>query len=179
MERRISSIQAHVNAVERHVNAIKQFQDSQTLLRSARRRLHHQQEFLAKSFSGKEYAEMLEELPLPAFFVDRDVPCFIAANTQFCKLLGYPQAELMGMSLLKALADAAIPMAEKALREDPPQHSIKWPFKQRDGTELSLLTRYRRISLLCCGKKLTNVSYVTVIKWHGEPEIDAVKYFGP
>jgi hypothetical protein len=81
------------------------------------------------------------------------------------------------MSYSRLFPDDFSPVLEKARRKDPPQQATRWPIKRSDGTQISLLARYRRMSLLCCGKKLTNVTYATILGWQGEPEFDAVKYF--
>ena len=120
---------------------------------------------------------MLEELPVPAFLIDREKPGYIAGNSQFCKLIGYSEQELIGLPLMKTVPDEIVPIVEKALRRDPPQESVRWPVKRRDGDQISLLVKYRRTSLFCCGKKLTNVSIVTVLKSQDDVEVEAVKYF--
>jgi PAS domain S-box-containing protein len=120
---------------------------------------------------------MLEDLPVPAFFVDRERPSFIAANSQFCKLLGYSTQELIGMPLMNALADDLKPVAEKALSKEPPEKPIEWRFKRSDGTQIALLLKYRRITLFCDGKKLANVSFATVLRTEGDIELEAATYF--
>ncbi|MCU1286623.1 MAG: fold [Acidobacteriales bacterium] len=177
MERRTSSIQAHVHAVERHVNAIKHLQESQLFLRQARRRLHQQQASLSKNFTSKEYIEMLEDLPLPAFIIDRDAGRIVAANALYSKVIGYSQQELIGMPFLRLAPDDLPPIVEKALRSETPKQAIRWPAKRRDGSQISVIVKYRRMKLLCCGKKL-NVTYVTVLGWQGDVEIDAIEYYG-
>jgi len=169
--KRITSIQNHVKAVQQHVRTIRHLQESQTLIRRARQRLH------SAKVTPNEYVEMLEELPLPASLVDRERASFIAANSQFCKLLGYSAQELIGLSLINALADDLKPIAEKALRKDPPGKPIEWRFKRRDGTQIALLLKYRQISLFCDGKKLSNVSFSTVLRSEGDIELKAAEYF--
>jgi PAS domain S-box-containing protein len=166
------SIQTHVKAVQLHVKAVKRLQKSQRLLHSARQRLH------TAKLNPNEYVKMLEELPLPAYLLDRERPSFIAANSQFCKLLGYSAQELMGFPLMKALADDHRPIAEKALRREPPEKPIEWRFRRRDGSQIALLLKYRRVSLFCGGKKLANVSFTTVVRSQGDVEFEADKYFG-
>jgi PAS domain S-box-containing protein len=175
--KRITSIQTHVKAVKQHVKAVKHLQESQNLLRTARKRLHSAQEWISKRLSPKEYVEMLEELPLPAYLLDREQPCFIAANSKFCKLIGYSQKELMGLPFMKAIPDDVVPIAEKAFRKNPPENSVHWRFRRSDGEQITLLLKYRRTSLFCDGRKLTNVSFTTVLKSQDDVEVEAVKYF--
>jgi PAS domain S-box-containing protein len=175
--KRITSIQTHVKAVKQHVRAVKHLQDSQSLLRTARRRLDTAKELVSKKLSPKEYVKMLEELPLPAFLLDREQPGFVAANSQFCNLIGYSAEELIGLPLMKVLPDDLIPIAEKALRKEPPEISIEWRFRRSDGDQIALLLKYRRTSLFCDGRELTNVSFGTVLRSQGDVEVEAVKYF--
>jgi PAS domain S-box-containing protein len=175
--KRITSIRAHVKAVERHVKAVKHLQKSQNLLRTARIRFHSAQDAISKRLSPKEYVEMLEELPVPAYLLDREQPCFIAGNSKFCKLIGYSQKELIGLPLLKMIPDDVVPIIKKALRKDPPENSIYWRFRRSDGKQITLLLKYRRTSLFCDGRKLTNVSFTTVLRSEDDVELEAVKYF--
>jgi PAS domain S-box-containing protein len=169
--KRITSIENHVKAVQQHVRTIRHLQESQTLIHRARQRLH------TVRVTPDEYVKMLEELPLPAYFLDRERSIFIAANSQFCKVLGYSAQEMIGLPLMKALAEDLEPTLEKALRKDPPEKPIEWRFRRSDGSQIALLLKYRRISLLCGGKKLANVSFTTVLRSQGDIEFEAEKYF--
>ena len=169
--RRITSIQKHVKAVQRHVRAVKHLQESQTLIHRARQRLH------TAKVTPNEYVRMLEDLPVPAFLLDRERPSFIAANSLFCKLMGYSTQELIGMPLMNVLAEDLKPVAEKALSMEPPEISILWRFRRSDGDEIPALLKYRRISLFCDGRKMTNVSFCTVLRSQGDIEVEAANFF--
>jgi PAS domain S-box-containing protein len=171
MVSRSTSIQSHVEAVRQHVKSIKHLQESQTLIHRARQRIY------TAKIRPNDYVKMLEELPLPAFLLDRECPSFIAANSQFCKLLGYSAKEIMGLPLMDALAGDLRPIAKKALRQEPPDKPIEWRFRRSNGSQIALLLKYRRISLLCGGKKLANVSFTTVVRSQGDIEFKADNYF--
>ncbi|MCU1305504.1 MAG: hypothetical protein JWN45_199 [Acidobacteriaceae bacterium] len=164
-------------SVNKQVGCLKRLLKAHTVLSKAQKRIGKTKKLLSKRASRQECIKVLKELPLPAFIFNRDQLGFIAANSQFCELLGYSEPELVAMPWKKAYPDYVVPILQKALGVNVPNGSVEWLYKRSDGKTIALLTKCSRIKLMYENGKSNSVSLITILRIQGENEVQAVKYF--
>ena len=114
---------------------------------------------LMPGHTENELRDMLQALPMPACLFDAEARCFVASNADFCKLVGYTDAELIALPWYKLLADEHVKPAEIAMQLEAPEEAVAWRLKTKDGTPLSVAAKGRRMKFIRdSGKQWTRTS---------------------
>ena len=90
-----------------------------------------------------ELEQLVDALPLPAYFFDVESLMILVANQAFARLLGYAKEELHGMTVADLRSDDELPKLRRALQSAPPEDSVEWKYQTKSGSPLFVQITYR------------------------------------
>ncbi|MGH9514538.1 MAG: PAS domain S-box protein [Terriglobales bacterium] len=112
------------------------------------------------------FREFLDAMPLPAYLFDPEDKHFVAANSSFCKLVGYSEAELIALELPMIMADeseTARANQEISGRQEDVFRANDFAFRRKDGARVDTQIQYRVMRLADCGASTRQVYFAAVI----------------
>jgi PAS domain S-box-containing protein len=92
------------------------------------------------------FREFLDAIRVPAYLFDPESKHFVAANSTFCELVGYPEPELIGLEWPLIMADhGEIVRANQEIadRQEDVFVANDFGFRRKDGTRVNTHIRYR------------------------------------
>lgn len=92
------------------------------------------------------FREFLDAIRVPAYLFDPESKHFVAANSTFCELVGYPEPELIGLEWPLIMADHGEVVRanqEIADRQEDVFVANDFGFRRKDGTRVNTHIRYR------------------------------------
>ncbi|HEV2697419.1 MAG TPA: PAS domain-containing protein [Terriglobales bacterium] len=112
------------------------------------------------------FREFLDAMPLPAYLFDPEDRHFVAANSSFCKLVGYPEPELIALELHTIMADqgeTARANEEISGRQEDVFRTNDFAFRKKDGTRVNTRIQYRVMRVVDRGGITRQVYFAAVV----------------
>jgi PAS domain S-box-containing protein len=105
-------------------------------------------------------------MPVPAYLFDPELMHFVAANSSFCNLVGYPEPELIALELPMIMADEGETVRaneEIAGRQEDVFRSNDFAFRRKDGTRVNTHIQYRVMRVVDRGGAARQVYFAAVV----------------
>jgi PAS domain S-box-containing protein len=119
------------------------------------------------------FREFLDAIRVPAYLFDPESRHFVAANSTFCELVGYPEPELITLEWPLIMADhgeVARANQEIAGRQEDVFVANDFGFRRKDGTRVNTHIRYR-VMRLVSGGATRQVYFAAVVSPPGTSDI--------
>jgi len=111
------------------------------------------------------FREFLDVIRVPAYLFDPESRHFVAANSTFCDLVGYPEPELITLEWPLIMADHGEVVRanqEIAGRQEDVFVANDFGFRRKDGTRVNTQIRYR-VMRLVDGEATRQVYFAAVV----------------
>lgn len=105
-------------------------------------------------------------MPVPAYLFDPELMHFVAANSIFCDLIGYPEPELIALELGAIMADqgeTARANEEISGRQEDVFRTNDFAFRKKDGTRVNTRIQYRVMRVADRGGITRQVYFAAVV----------------
>ena len=92
------------------------------------------------------FREFLDIMPVPGYLFDPEDLHFVAANSSFCALVGYPEPELIALEWPLIMADQGETVRaneEISGRQEDVFRTNDFAFRRKDGTRVNAHIQYR------------------------------------
>lgn len=96
----------------------------------------------SKDDSYEPIAELVRINPVPSMIMDMETLTIVVINDAAARLLGRPEKELLGKSVLDFVPPADAPEVHRAAEEPPPEGETQWRCLL-DGKILHVRLKYR------------------------------------
>ncbi|HKR86295.1 MAG TPA: PAS domain S-box protein [Terriglobales bacterium] len=97
------------------------------------------------------FREFLDAIRVPAYLFDPESRHFVAANSTFCELVGYPEPELIKLEwplIMANQGEVVRASQEIAGRQEDVFVANNFGFRRKDGTRVNTHIRYRLMRLV-------------------------------
>ena len=112
------------------------------------------------------FREFLDVMPVPAYLFDPEQRRFVAANSSFCNLVGYPEPELITLELPGIMADEGETVRaneEIAGRQEDIFRTNDFAFRRKDGARVNTHIQYRVMRVVDRGGTTRQVYFAAVV----------------
>jgi PAS domain S-box-containing protein len=112
------------------------------------------------------FREFLDAMPVPAYLFDPEHRHFVAANSIFCNLVGYPESELIALELPMIMADEGETLRaneEISGRQEDVFRTNDFAFRRKDGTRVNSHIQYRVMRVADRGGTTRQVYFAAVV----------------
>ncbi len=93
--------------------------------------------------SYEPIAELVRINPVPSMIMDLETLTIVLVNEATAKLLGRPEKELLGKSVLDFVPAEDVPEVYRAVEEPPPEGETQWRCLVDGGKTLHVRLKYR------------------------------------
>lgn len=115
------------------------------------------------------FREFLDRIPLPAYLFDPETRHFVAANSSFCELTGYPEPELILLRWPRIMADAGETFRaneEIQGREEDVFRSNNFAFRTKHGSRVNTNVQYRVMRVADGNRPTRQMYFAAVVSVH-------------
>jgi PAS domain S-box-containing protein len=112
------------------------------------------------------FREFLDAMPVPAYLFDPELRHFVAANSSFCNLVGYPELELIALEWPLIMADQGETVRaneEIAGRQEDVFRTNDFAFRRKDGTRVNAHIQYRVMRVVDRAATTRQVYFAAVV----------------
>lgn len=92
------------------------------------------------------FREFLDAMPVPGYLFDPESRHFVAANSSFCELVGYPEPELVALEwplIMAGEVEAGRANEEISGRQEDVFRTNDFGLRRKDGTRVNAHIQYR------------------------------------
>ena len=115
------------------------------------------------------FREFLDAMPVPAYLFDPESRHFVAANSIFCDLVGYPESELIALELVQIMADVTETRRaseEISGRQEDVFRANDFAFRRKDGARVNTHIQYRVMRIVDGNKPMRQLYFAAVVSVH-------------